>query len=230
MTATGHMVKWKKAENPEKSRHKNQPRLIMKKIIRSLVLGATLSFMMMSCNNMANKADNNSDSLNTAQDSLALMEDSINEAALEEEMQPEKMVDALVLYFVDSLEVRKSKADIYNTEKVKYTNKYKVILHSNGDADIHLVAQRPEHNEYNGEVEFGKAENIDYMGVWTLRDKKRGSGFIQYYDIEFNTGSKNLNWCVDIDCKYLYFNWNAFEKRYIGDARKILKVDTLYVE
>jgi hypothetical protein len=100
----------------------------------------------------------------------------------------------------------------------------------NGDADIHIVAQNPQYNQYTGDLEFGEPENIDYLGIWVLRDKARGAGYIQYYDIEFNNGDRNLNWCVDIDCRYLYFNWNAFEKRYIKDARKIQKVDTLFVK
>jgi len=200
----------------------------MKKIILSL-LGATAFFMLMSCSGGATQAGDTTDSLSVAEDSLALMEDSLDEA-LDQEMQPEKMMDAMVLHFVDSVEKRKSNYDLYNTEKVKYANKYTVTLRMNGDADIHIVAQNPQYNQYTGDLEFGEPENIDYLGIWVLRDKARGAGYIQYYDIEFNNGDRNLNWCVDIDCRYLYFNWNAFEKRYIKDARKIQKVDTLYVK
>ena len=183
----------------------------------------------MSCTNTASKSNDKSDSLSIAQDSLALMNDSLGEA-IDEEIQQEKIMDALVLHFVDSVEKKKSKADIYDNERVKYANKYSVTLRMNGDADIHIVAQSPEYNVYTGELEFGKPENIDYMGIWVLRDEKRGAGYIQYYDIEFNNGNRNVIWCVDYDCKYLYFNYNAFEKRYLNDARKIKKVDTIYVE
>lgn len=212
------------AENPEKSRHKNQPRLIMKKIILSLVQGATLSFMMMSCNNMANKADSNSDSLNTAQDSLALIEDSINEAALEEEMQPEKEIEALVLHFQRDYQ----KAN--NLYGYKTHNEYIVTLHMNGDAEIH--EEETVTNIQTGDVPENerKTDKYDTMGAWALRDIQRGSGFVSYYDIEFNNGSNDLNWCVDIDCKYLYFTYDAFKTRDQDFANKILKVDTLYVK
>lgn len=199
----------------------------MKKIILSLV--GTAFFMLMSCSNGTTKASDSTDSLSVAEDSLALMEDSLDEA-LNEEMQSEKMMDAMVLHFVDSVEKRKSNYDIYNTEKVKYANKYTVTLRMNGDADIHIVAKNPQYNQYTGDLEFGDPENIDYMGIWVLREKKRGAGYVQYYDIEFNNGDRNLNWCVDMDCNYLYFNFNAFEKRYIKDARKIQKVDTIFTE
>jgi len=199
----------------------------MKKLITMLAGAAFL--MLMSCNNAANQSSDTTDSLSVAEDSLALMGDSLDEV-LDDEMQPEKIMDAMVLHFVDSVEKKKDNRDIYNNERVKYANKYQVTLHMNGDADIHVVAQNPQYNEYSGELEFGKPNNIDHMGIWVLRDKKRGAGYIQFYDIEFNNGDRNLNWCVDIDCKYIYFSWNAFEKRYIKDARKIQKVDTLYVE
>ena len=125
-----------------------------------------------------------------------------------------------------------SKLKHFNAElqKVKYANKYTVTLRMNGDADIHIVAKNPQYNQYTGDLEFGDPENIDYMGIWVLREKKRGAGYVQYYDIEFNNGDRNLNWCVDMDCNYLYFNFNAFEKRYIKDARKIQKVDTIFTE
>lgn len=199
----------------------------MKKII--ILTGVAALFMAMSCTNTANQSKETSDSLSIAQDSLALMADSI-EGTIDEEMQQEKLMDALVLHFVDSVEKKKSRADIYDNERVKYANKYAVTLRSNGDADIHIVAQTPEYNEYTGELEFGKPENIDYMGIWVLRDKKRGAGYIQYYDIEFNNGNRDVHWCVDSDCKYLYFNYNAFDKRYLKDARRINKIDTTYIE
>ena len=199
----------------------------MKKFITTLAGAAFL--MLMSCNNAATQSSDTTDSLSLEQDSLDMESDSLYDA-IEEAIQPEKEIEALVLHFVDSLEKKKDNRDIYNNERVKYANKYQVTLHMNGDADIHIVAQNPQYNEYSGELEFGKPNNIDHMGIWVLRDKKRGAGYIQFYDIEFNNGDRNLNWCVDIDCKYLYISWNAFEKRYIKDARKIQKVDTLYVE
>ena len=194
----------------------------MKKIILSL-LGATAFFMLMSCSGGATQAGDTTDSLSVAEDSLALMEDSLDED-LDQEMQPEKEIEALVLHF----ERDYSKAN--NIYGYKTHNEYAVTLHMNGDADIHEEETVTEIQTGTVPKDERKTDVYDTMGVWVLRDTKRGAGFVEYYSIEFNNGSDNLNWCVDIDCKYLYFSEGAYDTRNQKLANKILKIDTLYVK
>lgn len=105
-----------------------------------------------------------------------------------------------------------------------YKNHYEVTLQMDGSAKIHTEIHYP----YGGEI--GKPSPDDYQGSWALRQIKRGANYVDYYDIEFNNDERDLNWCVDAECKSLYFTWDGFENRNSNVENKINQVDTLYVE
>lgn len=127
-------------------------------------------------------------------------------------------IEAYTLHFKED----KTYFDGY--EEHKYKDNYIVTIHMNGDVDIHMEICNP----HNGVV--GDPIISDYKGAWTQRTKKRGANFVDYFDIEFNNGWKDLNWCVDNECKYLYFTWDTFIKKDPRGENKIMKVDTLYVK
>lgn len=127
-------------------------------------------------------------------------------------------IEAYVLHF----HVDDSYHDGYSNHP--YKDNYKVTIHMNGDADIHTEIHYP----YGGDIGDPKIE--DYKGSWAQRSIKRGANFVDYYDIEFNNGERNLNWCVEEDRKSIYFTWSGFEKRDPKSEAKITKVDILYVK
>lgn len=140
-----------------------------------------------------------------------------------EEFPVIKEIEALVLHFNVEEKYRAGLGVI-----LEYKNVYKVTIHMNGDVDIHM--EFPTINNRLTMPEVGESQIYDYQGNWAQRSQKRGTRFVDYYDIEFNNGERNLNWCVDNECKSLYFTWDAFQKKNAELEAKILQVDTLYVE
>lgn len=186
----------------------------MVNLSKQLIALGLISIFLTSCG--GNKTNNGNEK---KADSVAV-DTTANESQAEEpvEEQPAREIEALVLTFYTE--------DSYYTgyESIPYKNNYKVTLHMNGDADIHTEIHYPN----SGEI--GKPSIDDYEGSWAQRQKLRGSNYVDYYDIEFNNSERDLNWCVDNDCKSIYFSWDAFWNRNKEQKVDISKVDTLYAK
>ncbi|MBR1727570.1 MAG: hypothetical protein IJ724_13185 [Muribaculaceae bacterium] len=150
-------------------------------------------------------------------DSLPMSEtDGLEEISIKE-------IEALVLYF----EINNEKRGPDQAEPIKYADKFQVTLHMNGDVDLHFEMPNivAEYLRYR----IDGTNVYDYSGNWAQRSQKRGTNYVDYYDIEFNNGDRNQNWCVDNECKSVYFTEDAFLRRNSDLESKILKVDTIFV-
>lgn|GEM_PF-3155956 len=134
-----------------------------------------------------------------------------------------KEIEALVIYFENKYEKRGPD----QAEPIEYADKFKVTLHMNGDVDLHFEMPNivAEYLRYR----IDGTDIYDYKGNWAQRSQKRGTNYVDYYDIEFNNGDGNKNWCIDNECKSVYFTEDAFLRKNSDLESKILKVDTIFV-
>lgn len=131
-------------------------------------------------------------------------------------------VESLILH------LEKEKSAYYGMTEKKYNLEYKITLHMDGEAEIYVSPTK-----YLSPISCEFCDNHDEMNVrgsWTLREKKRGADYVEYYDIEFTENYDEHNWCVDKDCKILYFNWNAFKTNDRTKALDVARVETIYVD
>ncbi len=157
-------------------------------------------------------------------DTFNLADESFNDAETNAiEQVPVKEIEALALSF----KVEKREDGFGKT--FKYSDKYLVTLHMNGDVEVHMELPDVQLDVYTEEYSIKTVDTYDFQGNWAQRSQKRGANYVDYFDIEFNNGARNLNWCVDNECKFIYFTWDAFLKRNADLECKIQKVDTIYV-
>lgn len=176
-----------------------------------IIIFAFLSLSFTSCGRSNTKSTLSNDSTNVQ---TGIFDPA--EAVVEEVKKKE--IETLVLHF----SVNKSYYDGYGSQP--YKNNYVVKIHMNGNVDIHMEIHYP----YGGAI--GEPEVADYPGTWVQRTIKRGANYVDYYDIEFNNTERDLNWCVDNECKSLYFTWDSFQQRDTRGENMIEKVDTIYVQ
>lgn len=129
-------------------------------------------------------------------------EQEVTDAGAEDENSEMTSQDGMSQDIAVTFSIDKKYNGGYST--VDYKDNYRITLHANGDADIHTEIHYP----YGGEV--GKPTIDDYTGSWAERDIKKGAGFVSYYDIEFNNGERDLNWCIDKDIRYVFLSWDGF--------------------
>lgn len=183
----------------------------MKKSIK-LIAVIYIACNFVSCGNSTDKFSGN-DSVNYKNNDTDLIESEvIEDEVVEEDM--EKEIESLVLHF-DEVRTHFSQ---------QYGNKHIITLHMNGNADIHAEVHYP-----HGGV-IGEPEIYDFQGSWAQRSIKRGANYVDYYDIEFNNGERDLNWCVDDECQSVFFTWDGFQNRDSSVEFNINKVDTIFVQ
>lgn len=172
---------------------------------------------MMLCSSCGgSKSNNNSNDTQSRDSKSALSEDK------EDQKSETKEVESLVLHIANE------KSAFYGVSEKKYTQEYKITLHMSGEAEIYLGPTM-----YLGSTDeelYSNNDEQNIRGSWTMREKKRGSNMVEYYDIEFVSDYQKSNWVVDKDCKELYLNWEAFSTFNAQYVRTITKVDTVYAE